>query len=254
MDVVCPFCQNVVTPEYDVQGRKVCPACRNTGQVAYPPPAFDPPYASPPSPLSYATPNMYAAPVPEGRNSPGSTAALVLGILGLVFLGYGLIFGILAVIFGMRARRAITRNPGLAGDGLAKAGLIMGWISIAVGLVFVLIFVLVLSIAPTDSEGPTQEVAVILQPGQAHMVGFTVYGSTQDVSFSCDSDAGGTCQVIDVYDWRMPHRASADSRAAGYTNGTYSRVDLPPGDYAVWFECPPQGPPCRALLRVTPWY
>lgn len=91
--------------------------------------------ASPPSALSYAaaqapygtTGDAYAAPqtrVPA-RNGMG-TAALVLGILGLLFallVGFlGLILGILAIVFGSvgmaRANRGQASNKTMAGWGL----------------------------------------------------------------------------------------------------------------------------------------
>jgi competence protein ComGC len=64
----------------------------------------------------------------------------VLGILGLVFLIFciGPLFAIPAVICGHKAHGRIKRSGGtLTGEGLALAGLITGYISIALALVVI---------------------------------------------------------------------------------------------------------------------
>ena len=78
-----------------------------------------------------------APPIPQGpsmnqirKTSNLAITSLVSGILGwtlLPFLG-----AIVAVITGHMARSEIRRSNGaLDGDGLAVAGLVMGWISLA---------------------------------------------------------------------------------------------------------------------------
>jgi hypothetical protein len=56
-------------------------------------------------------------------------ASLVLGILWLYWLG-----SILALIFGYIARRQI-RQRNEAGDGIALAGIVLGWVGVGVGVV-----------------------------------------------------------------------------------------------------------------------
>ena len=80
--------------------------------------------------------------VPAAR--PTSTTAiisLVSGILGwtlLPFLG-----SIVAIICGHMARAEIRRSNGnIAGDGLAVGGLVLGWLSVALGVLSVLAIVL----------------------------------------------------------------------------------------------------------------
>jgi hypothetical protein len=58
--------------------------------------------------------------------------SLIAGILGLTFIPF--LGSIIAVITGMMARKEIRESGGaLAGDGLAVAGLVMGWIGVGLG-------------------------------------------------------------------------------------------------------------------------
>lgn len=71
------------------------------------------------------------------KTSGLAVTSLVLGILGLVLLlgCVGLLFAIPAVICGHMAHSRIKRSAGaLTGGGMALAGLITGYISIALGI------------------------------------------------------------------------------------------------------------------------
>ena len=63
-----------------------------------------------------------------------AVASLVLGILWLYWIG-----SILALIFGYLARQQI-RERGEGGDGLAVAGIVLGWIGVAVVVVIFVVF------------------------------------------------------------------------------------------------------------------
>lgn len=79
---------------------------------------------------------------------PTSNTALISMILGIVSLGmftlllctfflmpFSVVFGIPAVILAYNARKEIRASGGqLGGEGMAKAGLIMGWINIALSV------------------------------------------------------------------------------------------------------------------------
>ena len=77
-------------------------------------------------------PAFYRASTPQ--TSGMAIASLVMGIAGWTlfpFLG-----SILAVVFGYAARREIRRQPEqLTGDGLAIAGLVLGWLMIGLSVV-----------------------------------------------------------------------------------------------------------------------
>jgi len=77
---------------------------------------------------------------PQPKTSALAITSLVLGIVGLVFLWIclGLLFAIPGVICGHMAYSRIKHSSGtLAGQGLALAGLITGYISIALSVFLV---------------------------------------------------------------------------------------------------------------------
>lgn len=77
------------------------------------------------------------APYPPAYSPPNSTLAvvsLVLGILGLTIVPF--LGSIAAVITGGMAKKEIRASRGaLSGEGLATAGIVMGWIGIALGVI-----------------------------------------------------------------------------------------------------------------------
>jgi hypothetical protein len=80
-------------------------------------------------------------PNPDWQPSAGTPgkaiAALILSIVGLVLCPY--IFSVLALVLGYMARGEIKRSNGaLGGDGLALAGIIIGWGSIAIWTLFLI--------------------------------------------------------------------------------------------------------------------
>jgi hypothetical protein len=83
--------------------------------------------------------------IPDNYNFtlPTSTMAmvsLVAGILG--FTVFPLLGGIVALFTGYAARKETRAVPALAsGDGLATAGIIMGWIQIGLTIVSICCFV-----------------------------------------------------------------------------------------------------------------
>lgn len=74
---------------------------------------------------------------PQPKNSGLAVSSLILGIIGLLFLlaCIGPLFAIPAVICGHMAYARINRSGGaLAGQGLALAGLITGYLNIALSI------------------------------------------------------------------------------------------------------------------------
>ncbi|MBN2548434.1 MAG: DUF4190 domain-containing protein [Anaerolineales bacterium] len=67
-------------------------------------------------------------------NSSLALISLITGILGLTF--FPLIGSIVAIVTGMMARKEIRESGGaLGGDGLATAGLVLGWIGVGLGVI-----------------------------------------------------------------------------------------------------------------------
>jgi hypothetical protein len=89
-------------------------------------------------------PGSYSAPT-AGK----AVGALVCGIVGLTACAP---VGIAAIVLGSQARTDIAASAGrLQGDGMAQAGLIMGWISIGLLIVGILVLVIVLAAAAGTS-------------------------------------------------------------------------------------------------------
>ena len=64
-----------------------------------------------------------------GETSGKAIASLVLGIGGFVI--FPVVLSILAIVFGRSAKREIAERPGLGGAGLATAGIVLGWVGLA---------------------------------------------------------------------------------------------------------------------------
>jgi len=93
-------------------------------------------------------PDQLVAPLRETNGS--AIVSVVLGVLW--FAGIG---SLLALVFGYRARREIKNSAGAQkGSGLATAGIILGWIGIAILLVGVVGGALTLMSAVSGGGGP----------------------------------------------------------------------------------------------------
>jgi hypothetical protein len=79
-----------------------------------------------------------ASPMASQGTNGLAIASLVLGILWLTWIG-----SILALIFGYIARSQVRRR-GQGGDGLALAGIVLGWVGVAT-LVLLVVFGLAVS-------------------------------------------------------------------------------------------------------------
>lgn len=105
------------------------------------------------APAAYAAPAAVAQPyVPAAPTETKSVISLVLGILSL--FGFSIFAAIPAIILGKMARDTIRASSGrLTGEGMATAGIVMGWISVAfVGVVTLIILVIFLIAAAAGSH------------------------------------------------------------------------------------------------------
>src|SRR6266404_2034884 len=112
-----------------------CPQCGTTSPVMAQPPAPPPgpPTQQPPYAVSGQYVPQYTPPPPtDGK----ATASLVLGILSVIC--FGALAGIPAIILGHVSRSNIQKSGGkVKGEGLALAGLIMGYFSLVISLLFI---------------------------------------------------------------------------------------------------------------------
>jgi hypothetical protein len=82
-------------------------------------------------------------------NSGKAIAALICGIVGLTSCG---LVGIVAIVLGNQALREIAASGGrVEGEGLARAGVVMGWISVALMALGVAVLAIVLVVVGTTS-------------------------------------------------------------------------------------------------------
>jgi type IV pilus assembly protein PilA len=131
----CPYCAEAVQDD-----TQVCPHCRmsvtgNVAQPTAPPPPLQPSFSQTPAPPPPPPPPMGGGGYATG---PSETSGKAIGSLvsALVFPFFG---GIVAIILGHISLSEIKKSAGrLKGDGLAMAGLILGYLQVA-GLPFILI-------------------------------------------------------------------------------------------------------------------
>jgi hypothetical protein len=149
IDLTCGNCGKKYRVDEQYAGRKtVCKGCGSAltiptaptdspaaddgtidlAQTATAPPRFG---AAAPAP---GFPAGSPPPLPEVKSSGMATAAMVLGILGLVTMciGVGFLLGLLALILGLMALKQIDAAGGqMSGRGPARAGAIMGGATLA---------------------------------------------------------------------------------------------------------------------------
>lgn len=80
-----------------------------------------------------------APPYAPRRTSGLAVAALACGIAGLTL--FPVLASIAAVVLGIMARDELRRDPALDGEGMATAGLVLGWIGVALAALVFLLFV-----------------------------------------------------------------------------------------------------------------
>ncbi len=130
--------------------------------ASYPPP---PGYGGPPPGYGGAPPPPgYGAPPPYGpmRSTNGKAiAALVCGIVA--FATCMTPVGLAAVILAPQAKREIRAQPDrYDGEGMAQAGLILGWIAVALTVLGVALFVVLLIVGATaDSTYDYESLAAL---------------------------------------------------------------------------------------------
>ena len=78
------------------------------------------------------------------RTSGLAIASLALGVIG--FFALPLVAPILAIVLGRSAQREMENDPALGGAGYAQAGVILGWIGVAVAALVILFIVFLLAV------------------------------------------------------------------------------------------------------------
>jgi hypothetical protein len=114
------------------------------------PPGYPPPAPPPPPP---GVPPQYGMPSPTVvPGSSKATTSLVTGIIGLFCCG--IVLGPIAIITGKQAS-AEAAAAGLPQPGNAKAGIILGWIAIALMVLIIIFYGLLFALGAAGSFEPT---------------------------------------------------------------------------------------------------
>lgn len=105
----------------------------------------------------YGTQPSYPTYAPAVKTNGLAIASMVLSIVGMVLLfcyGAGGLLGLVGAILGHVARRQV-RDRAEGGDGMALAGVIVGWIATGLGVViFGLVVALIWGLANAESTTP----------------------------------------------------------------------------------------------------
>ena len=117
---------------------------------------YQPPVYPPPTPgYGYGSPYGYPGQYPQAPTTDGfAIAALVVscvGVLSLCAYGLGGLLGVVGAIFGHVAKRRI-RATGAGGEGLALAGIIVGWITAFLALVGIVILVVAIVVSESNPD------------------------------------------------------------------------------------------------------
>jgi len=90
------------------------------------------------------------------RTEPFAIASIVCAVAN--FFGIFLIGSILGIVFGKIAQKNIARNPSLEGAGLARMGIIIGWVGLGLLVAFFVLAVGMLGVfsSSTESDVPAR--------------------------------------------------------------------------------------------------
>ncbi len=182
-----------------------CPQCGTTSPVMAQPPA--PPPGPPTQQPPYAVPGQY---VPQYTPPPPTdgkaTASLVLGILSVIC--FGALAGIPAIILGHVSRSNIQKSGGkLKGEGLALAGLIMGYFSLVISLLFITAVTIpsllrarqsaneAAAAATVRTLSTTEMTYSVTYPDQGYAPNLATLGPGSQSSTSCTPSATHACLI-----------------------------------------------------------
>ncbi len=155
--VFCSGCGATFTPEEAAQGAGPPPPPQagtgmQPGGAAPPPPPYGqppaeyPPQAPPPG-VPYG-PGPY--PVMAQTSNSKATASLILGIVGLFICP--IVCSVLAIVLGSSAKSEIAASGGWQmGESNAKAGIILGWIGLAIGIIGGVIWAILMIAVSTNA-------------------------------------------------------------------------------------------------------
>jgi hypothetical protein len=124
-------------------------------QRPQPPPSAPPtPSAPPPGPTPPPAPPAYGQQAGGyGYQSTPKTNGLAIAslVLGIAQIFLCIVGGILALVFGYISRRQIDESGGTQGGrGMAIAGIILGWVGIGLGIVYIVVIIIAVVVSDDD--------------------------------------------------------------------------------------------------------
>jgi hypothetical protein len=123
----------------------------SAGAPPYYPPATPPGYGAPPVASGYGYP---PAGMPYGYTPEKTNGLAIAGfVCSLFFWVYG-VGALLGIIFGFIARSQIRRSGNTQkGGGLALAGIIIGFVGIAIGIILIIVLIAVVHHCDQNADG-----------------------------------------------------------------------------------------------------
>jgi hypothetical protein len=121
-----------------------------------PPPRQSPPSGPPPGPTPPPAPPAYGQQAGGyGYQSTPKTNGLAITslVLGIAQIFICIIGAILALVFGYISRRQIDESGGTQGGrGMAIAGIILGWVGIGLGIVYIVVIIIAVVVSDDDDS------------------------------------------------------------------------------------------------------
>jgi hypothetical protein len=164
----CANCGGAFTPESEVQGTPAPPPAPfgtspQAGIAPPPSPYGQPPAGYPPqAPLTGVPYAPVSYPMMAQITNSKATASLVLGIIGIFMCP--VVCSVIAIILGSMAKSEIAASGGYqTGESNAKAGIILGWIGLALAAVSVMIVVIAVIVAAASAAAlPVSAILVLV--------------------------------------------------------------------------------------------
>lgn len=243
---VCPQCGAAVQNTPQPPAQAASPSAAPSGQPGQPvSPWLNVPTMQP-AQTSAQQPVYAAQPQTDGK----ATASLVLGILSVTCLG--LLTGIPAIILGHISRKNIRESMGrLKGEGMALAGLIMGYVSLAViPLIIAAIAIpsLLRSRIAANNSAAVSTVRTINTGQVTYMTTYPNAGYARDLASMGPGD--GDCSSRD---YSSPQHACLLDRVIGGPTCTGSNWCTKYGyKFAMVGTCAPDMPCSGYVVTATP--
>lgn len=101
---------------------------------------------------------MLPAPVyaPPSQTDSKAIISLILGIVSILCCGFGMLFGIPAIVLGAMSKRDINRSGGaLGGDGMAIGGMVTGGLSTLISVGYIIVEIVTFASLGTTSTSYT---------------------------------------------------------------------------------------------------